>query len=44
MKIVALGLVPGSEGQVLPVPLPYLGSAAALAPILCQVCACDPRC
>lgn len=44
MKAVAVGLVPGSQGQVLAVPLPRMASAVALALGLLQVCGCNPRC
>lgn len=44
IKVVAAGLAPGSQGWVLAMPLPCVGSAAALALVLLQVCACNPRC
>lgn len=43
-KAVALGLVPGSQGRVLAVPLPRMGSAVAPALGLLQVGGCNPRC
>ena len=44
MKVVALGLVAGSQGRALATALPHLGAAAALALVLLQVYACNPRC
>lgn len=41
MKVVALGLVPGSQSRVLAVPLPRVVSAVALALVWLQVCACN---
>jgi len=44
VEVVAVGLNSDSQGRVLAVPLPSMGSAAALALVLLQICACSPQC